>query len=78
VIVPKHQHTAVQRNRLKRRLRELVRVELLPALRALPAHSVADLAIRTRGEAYLASFGDLRSDVHALLGRLGVNELERS
>lgn len=69
--MPKHQHTAVERNRLKRRLRELVRVELLPALRM---QSAADLAIRTQTDAYVASFGELRSDVHALLGRLRGSE----
>ena len=31
MIVPRHRHTAVARNRLKRRLRELVRTQLLPA-----------------------------------------------
>ncbi|MDQ6611396.1 MAG: ribonuclease P protein component, partial [Gemmatimonadota bacterium] len=30
VVVPRYGHSAVDRNRLKRRLRELIRVELLP------------------------------------------------
>ena len=31
-MVPKHRHAIVARNRLKRRLREIVRTELLPRL----------------------------------------------
>src|SRR5215204_1662918 len=45
-IVPKHKQTAVARNRLKRRLRELVRLRLLPGAPA------ADVVIRARREAY--------------------------
>jgi RNase P protein component len=33
-VVAKYSHTAVERNRLKRRLRELVRTRLMPVLRA--------------------------------------------
>jgi RNase P protein component len=33
-VVPKYGHSSVDRNRLKRRLRELVRTRLLPALRS--------------------------------------------
>jgi ribonuclease P protein component len=50
VIVPRHKHSAVDRNRLKRRLRELVRTRLLPTLP--PCHVV----IRARVEAYADSF----------------------
>jgi ribonuclease P protein component len=46
VIVPRHGHTAVDRNKLKRRLREIVRVDLLPHLPAV------DLVIRARPTAY--------------------------
>jgi RNase P protein component len=35
-VVPKYGHSSVERNRLKRRLRELVRTRLLPALRVGP------------------------------------------
>jgi len=35
-VVPKYGHSSVERNRLKRRLRELVRTRLLPALRVAP------------------------------------------
>lgn len=57
----------MDRNRLKRRLRELARLELLPALRT--AASV-DLAIRARREAYDASFDALRADVLTVQQRL--------
>lgn len=57
MIVPRHGNTAVARNRLKRRLRELVRTTLLPS--APPA----DVVIRARREAYAATFGALSADV---------------
>lgn len=57
----------MDRNRLKRRLRELVRVELLPSLRAMPA---VDLAIRARREAYAASMEGLLADVTAIRMRV--------
>jgi ribonuclease P protein component len=60
VVVPRHQRSAVDRNRLKRRLRELVRLELLPALRG---GAPVDVAIRARREAYGASLDALRADV---------------
>lgn len=51
IIVPKYSHSAVDRNRVKRRLREIVRLEVLPALpnvdvvvRALPSAYTADIA----------------------------------
>ena len=62
-MVPRHQHSAVDRNRLKRRLRELIRVELLPTIRKNPP---VDVSIRARREAYDASFDALRVDVLAV------------
>jgi ribonuclease P protein component len=53
IIVPRHKHSAVDRNRLKRRLRELVRTRLLPSLP--PCHVV----IRARVEAYGDDFAAL-------------------
>lgn len=58
--MPRHHHSAVDRNRLKRRLKELARVELLPSL---GAGGPMDLAIRARREAYDAPFAALRADV---------------
>lgn len=57
LIVPKFQTSAVARNRLRRRLREIWRLELQP-------HQPAwDLVIKTRREAYDASFDALRADL---------------
>ena len=67
-IVPKHKQSGVARNRLKRRLRELARLRLLPALRHVPP---LDVVIRTRPEAYGASFAALERDVVHALGRMG-------
>jgi ribonuclease P protein component len=54
VIVPRHRHTAVERNRLRRRLREILRREVLTDLPPL------DLVIRARHDAYGATFDELR------------------
>ena len=67
IIVPRHHHTAVERNRLKRRLRELARIGLLPALRDVGPR---DLAIRARREAYSARADGLAADVAAIVRRL--------
>jgi ribonuclease P protein component len=56
LIVPRHRQTAVARNRIKRRLRELSRTRLLPL------ELTADVVIRIRPEAYRASFPELVSD----------------
>lgn len=57
IVVPKHKHSGVERNRLKRRLRELARLRLLPTL---PAGAVL---LRARPEAYRAEFEALARDV---------------
>ena len=67
IVVPRHQHSAVDRNRLKRRLRELARLELLPAMRGIAA---IDIAIRARREAYAAAMGALRTDVDSIRARV--------
>ena len=55
LIVPKFQSSAVARNRLRRRLREIWRREMQP-------HQPAwDLVIRARREAYGAAFAALRA-----------------
>lgn len=69
IVVPRHQQSAVNRNRLKRRLRELVRLELLPVLVQRPP---TDVAIRARREAYTADYAALRRDVTSIVSRLGV------
>ena len=57
IVVPKHKHTAVARNRVKRRLRELARLRLLPVV---PGGAVWP---RAGPEAYRASFDQLAADV---------------
>jgi len=64
LIVPRHQSSAVARNRLRRRLREILRREVL---RNLPA---IDLVIRAKRSAYTASFADLRAELTAAVGTL--------
>ena len=59
LIVPKFQSTAVARNRLRRRLRELWRRELMGTLPAV------DVVIRARREAYGAAFAALRNQLLA-------------
>jgi len=71
IVVPRHQHSAVDRNRLKRRLRELVRTELLPVLRERPA---IDVAIRSRPDAYRAHLDALRADVLSIHSRVTSND----
>ena len=59
LIVPKFQSSAVARNRLRRRLRELWRREIQ---QRQPAW---DLVIRARREAYAADFDVLRTQLGA-------------
>ena len=61
VLVPKHRHEIVERNYLKRRLRELGRTRVLPALRS--AGRSMDVLVRARAEAYDASFAELRGEL---------------
>jgi len=63
-VVPRFQFTAVARNRLRRRLRELVRRE---ALAGLPS---VDLVIRTKPSAYAASFPGLRAELAGNVTRI--------
>jgi ribonuclease P protein component len=68
VVVPKHKRHIVERNLVKRRLREIGRTELLPALRG--AEVPLDLLVRARPEAYGASFAELRDELRALAEEL--------
>ena len=62
--MPRFRHTAVARNQLKRRLRELARQRLLPS------DIAADLVIRVRPEAYEANFAELADQVDRVLAQL--------
>jgi ribonuclease P protein component len=68
LVVPLHRHTAVDRNRLKRRLREVVRQELLPRLGPL------DVVFRTTEAAYRLPFDGLRAAVGEAGRRLWAKE----
>jgi len=57
IVVPKFGFTAVKRNRLKRRLRELTRQHVLPVA------SSCDVLFRARRDAYDADFGRLREEI---------------
>lgn len=59
MIVPRHRQTAVARNRLRRRLREVWRREVQAAQPAW------DLLVRARREAYAATFEQLRAELTA-------------
>ncbi len=63
-IVPKHGRDIVDRNRLKRRLRELVRTTALPHL------APQDVVIRVLPGAYALSWEALAAEMSALLRRL--------
>jgi ribonuclease P protein component len=64
LIIPRFKHSAVRRNLLKRRLRELARTELIPST------LFVDLVIRIRPNAYEASFAELAHDVRYVLEQL--------
>jgi ribonuclease P protein component len=65
VIVPKHGHENVERNKLKRRLKELGRTRVLPLLWE---RGVAfDVLLRARREAYGAPFADLQAEVDGVM-----------
>jgi len=64
IIVPRFQFTAVARNRLRRRLREILRRD---ALASLPA---VDLVVRAKRSAYSAGFSALRAELSDGVTRL--------
>jgi ribonuclease P protein component len=64
LVIPRFRQTAVARNRVKRRLRELSRTRLLPS------HIAADVVIRIRPDVYGASFAQLASDFDQAMTRL--------
>lgn len=64
VVVPKHGRKIVERNRLKRRLRESARLELVP--RCLDRGTALDVLIQARPPAYEAGFQALRDEIREL------------
>jgi ribonuclease P protein component len=64
IVVPKFNLTAVRRNKLKRRLRELARQTVLPQTGSY------DLLIRARRDAYDATFDQLRAEIGSVAAQL--------
>ena len=64
MVVPRFKHSAVARNRIKRRLRELARLELLPA------GLIVDVVLKIRPEAYGATYINLAADIAQTLRQL--------
>lgn len=67
VVVPRHGRTIVERNRLQRRLRELLRTGWLMDERERTAPR--DLLVRAAAAAYGRSFAELRTDLRDCLER---------
>lgn len=63
ILVPRYDQSAAARNRVKRRLRELVRRELLTSGRG------EDIVLRAMPSAYDASFEELREAVQRIAPR---------
>lgn len=63
-VVPRYKHSAVDRNRLKRRLRELVRVLVLPDLPPL------DVVVRVFPVAYTRTFDALEAELRHAIAKL--------
>jgi ribonuclease P protein component len=66
--VPKHGRSIVKRNKVKRRLREIGRRRVLPALDA--AGIPMDILLRARWKAYEADFAELAEEVREALEEL--------
>jgi ribonuclease P protein component len=59
IIVPKHRRSIVERNRLKRRLREITRCDIIPGI----AGRRIDLVVRAGPGAYGVTFETLRAEL---------------
>lgn len=80
--MPRYSHGAVDRNRVKRRLREIARLELLPLLAEGPSGgSPRDVVIRALPAAYRRDQRELAAEVAQAMRRLertGDRPAERS
>lgn len=65
VVVPKHKHSIVQRNLLKRRLREILRTRWLPAEGS--REHPRDLLVRAKPAAYGSRFEELEEELTGTL-----------
>jgi len=68
MIVPKHRHSIVERNRVKRRLREIGRTRVLPRLKE--QGMALDVLVRARREAYGVGFRTLRDELQLITEEL--------
>jgi ribonuclease P protein component len=64
IVVPRFGHSAVARNRLRRRVREILRRGTAGALPAV------DVVVRTKPGAYTASFAALRAELADVTSRV--------
>jgi ribonuclease P protein component len=64
IVVPRFQFTAVARNRLRRRLKEILRRYPVASL------PVVDLVVRAKRTAYAAPFAQLRTELTASVTRI--------
>ena len=64
MIVPKHRHSIVERNRVKRRLREIGRTRVLPRLRKQGL--TLDVLVRARPEAYGVGYRRLSNELQSM------------
>ncbi len=65
--MPRHKQSAVARNKVKRRLRELSRTTLLPVLVGVPP---LDVVLRAAPEAYRSDHATLAADVQRVIERV--------
>jgi len=71
LIVPKHRHGSVERNLVKRRLRDAVRRALWPVLHTVDAQGAPnDLVVWATPASYTATFEALLGDVQRIARRL--------
>jgi ribonuclease P protein component len=68
VIVPKYGHNSVERNLVKRRLRTLVRCELLPNVDA--SGVPLEFVVRAMPSAYGVSYAALQGDIARIAAQL--------
>ena len=65
IVVGKHGHGSVERNKLKRRLKELARTAVLPGLWS--TGRAVDLLVRARPNAYDATFAALSDEIGGVI-----------
>ena len=72
IVVPKHGKNSVQRNRVKRRLKEIARTSLLPRLKT--NHKRLDVLITAKKQAYGRGFSGLSGEAEKTLEKICSSE----